>query len=47
MKGAAAIAPLFLPTPLATAYSATLVLRELGKSLPMIDGLFGAITGNN
>lgn len=47
MKGVAAIAPLFLPTPLATAYSATLVLRELGKSLPMIDGLFGAITDNN
>jgi hypothetical protein len=47
MKGAAAIAPYFLPTPFATAYFATLVLRELGKSLPMIDGLLGAISGNN
>jgi hypothetical protein len=47
MKNVAAIAPLFLPTPISTAYSATLVLRELGKSIPMIDGMLGAITGNN
>jgi hypothetical protein len=47
MKNAVALAPLFIGGPIGTAYSAALVVRELLKATPMIDGLVGAVTGND
>lgn len=46
MKTAAAIAPLFIPGPTGLIYGGLMVGRELMKSLPIIDGIFGAI-GNS
>lgn len=43
MKSAAAILPLFIGGPVATVYASALTLRELIKTLPMIDGVFGAV----
>lgn len=44
-KTAWSIAPLI--TPIAPYYAGIIAAREILKALPMLDGVFGAITGNN
>lgn len=43
MKTAVSILPLFISGPIATVYISALTARELIKTLPMIDGVFGTI----
>lgn len=47
MNRAVSLAPMFIGGPVGTAYGALLVGRELLKTLPAIDGIFGAITNSD
>lgn len=47
MKDALAIAPLFISGPVGTTYIAALTLRELIKTLPMLNGVFAAVNNQD
>ena len=45
-KTALTVAPLFIGGPVANIYGASLVAREMGKSLPMLYGMISSLWGN-